>query len=251
MGHARTTAVAAKAHSRTGEHGGAMTVVLLVLAVLGLLTAVGYLAATVNHGRYRFAESNGTLVVERGLLLPLGFEPYRPETEALHTAYAPIQIPPGTTVRAGDVYSERGDLDRALYGVLSGWAKTRINGSDDSSLDLASSYLDRAELLPALSEEQRSELHRLHGEFAYNYALARIASIGSSLQKAREQLQVAVRLGTADAHTVDAWLAELASFEAEYDRMASRIAPRGRATPTTPSHTGDVLQQRNADERKD
>lgn len=248
MGHTRPTHAANKL--RRGEHGGAMTVVLLTLAVLGLLAVVGYLAATVNHSRYRFAESNGMLAVERGLLLPLGFEPYRPETEALRAAYAPIQIPPGASIRAGDIYSERGDLDRAMFGVLSNWAKTRSNASDDGSLDLAATYLDRAELLPALSEEQRAELHRLHGEFAYNYALSRIASIGTALQKAREQLQVAVRLGTAEARIVDPWLADLAGFEAEYERVAARITPRGRAAPATP-HTADAPPMHNADERKD
>ena len=219
---------------RAHERGGALVPVLLIVVVLGLLAAVGYLAATINHGRYRLAENNGTLVVERGRLLPVGFEFFRPEAEALRSAYAPIHLPEGAVFDASEVYGERGDLDRAIFTLLAGWARTRISNPSAEGLEVASTCLERAELLPALSEEQRAELHRLHGGFAYSYALSRIGEIGSTLQKAREQLQVAVRLGAAEPRIVDGWLTDLASFQAEYDRLAARINPHAGTTTTAP-----------------
>ncbi|MBN1962709.1 MAG: hypothetical protein JW841_17390 [Deltaproteobacteria bacterium] len=225
-----------------GESGGAATVVLLILVVLGLLALVGYLAATVNHGRYRFALHNDMLVIERGRLLPIGYDLYQPESETLRAAYSPIPIPEGAQIVGGEVFSERGDLDRAIFTVLTNWVKERLNSQGEEQLNLATMYLTRADLLSAISEEQRSELRRLNGQLAYNAALWRINSLGNLLKNVRSQLQTAVRLGVADANTVDNWLNNLDLFTVEYERLANSIKQPTQIKPP------DAV---NSSERKD
>jgi hypothetical protein len=214
-----------KTAGRRHESGNALLRLLVALVVLGLGSVVGYLASEINHRHYRLVSTDGWLVVERGRFLPMGFEPYKPDAEALRDAYAPVPLPPSGGLTPSEVYGERGDLDRAIFTLLSGWARNRIMSTNEKALDLASTYLERAELLPALAEEQRNELHRLRGELAYHEALTRLASVGKTLQQAREQLQLAAKLGAADPREVDGLAAEVDRVAASYQQLAARLTP--------------------------
>ena len=81
-----------------GAIGRFLTTTLVVVLILGLLGAVGYLLSDLNHRRYRINVRDGHMWVERGLFLPLGYVAYAPETPALKDAYAPIAVPLSETV---------------------------------------------------------------------------------------------------------------------------------------------------------
>ena len=55
-----------------GERGTVAQRALVTLVVLALIVAVGFLAADVNHRRYRLTAVDGQIVVERGRNMPVG-----------------------------------------------------------------------------------------------------------------------------------------------------------------------------------
>lgn len=221
--------------SSATERGNAGLRMLVTLLVVGLAGAVGYLAADVNHGRYRLVSADGRLAVERGRFFPFGFETYVPEVVALREAYAPLPLPQGAGAPADVVYSERADLDRAIFGLLAGWSRERMPSTDSGTLGLASEYLARAELLPALSEEQRAELHGLRGQLAYRHALARFVTVGGDMRKVRDELRLAVKLGGAEAAQVEAWVADIDRLLESYEELAGRLLPASAPAPALPS----------------
>jgi hypothetical protein len=217
-----------------GERGGVAVRAAVGLVVLALLGAVGFLGSEVNHRRYRLAVEDGQLLVERGRMLPVGFEAYLPAEEALRAAYAPIALPPGVSVDTTVVHGERGDLDRALFDVLVAWADARLAAPGDEAMHAATSYLARAELLPGLSEDQRHRLHGLRGELSYRHGLARIADAMSQLEQAREELLVAERLGPARSELQD-WITELEKVSRACRELAVRVRPATVAPTTSPT----------------
>jgi hypothetical protein len=206
------------------KRGGRFAFFLVTLLMLALAAVVLYLASTINHGKYRLTFVDGTLVVERGRLLPIGFEAFVPEAEALRGAYAPIQVPPGETARATEVFDDRADLDRGLYMTLSGWARSRLDAVAPEEFDLAVVYVQRAELLPGLSEEQRLELRTLRADLALRRGKRIVADAMSSLEWARREFKTAIELGAGRAGEAERWLAEV-------DR---RVAILRELTPAAP-----------------
>jgi hypothetical protein len=213
------------------QRGSAATRLLVGVLVLALLAAVAYLGSEVNHRRYRLEVKDGLLQVERGRFLPVGFEPYQPESEALRPAYAPVQVPPGAGVDTTAVYGERSDLDGALYRLLSAWAESRLKGGDEQSVNAATGYLTRAELLPGLAEEQRATLHRLRGQLALREGGAHVSGASRELAAARAQLLAAERLGAVEGRTLEPWLADLDRLTAQCNDLAGRLQPGRLGSP--------------------
>lgn len=217
---------------RESERGSAATRLLVGVLVLGLLAAVAYLGSEVNHRRYRLQVKDGALEVERGRFLPVGFEAYTPENPSLRPAYAPVPVPPGTTVDTTTVYGERSDLDGALYRLLSTWAEARLKTGDVESVRAATSYLSRAELLPGLAEEQRASLHKLRGQLALREGAAHVAGAGRALGEARAQLLTAERLGAVEDRALEPWLADLDRLSGLCKDLADRLQS-GRLGPAS------------------
>jgi hypothetical protein len=179
------------------------------LLVLGLGGAVLYLSATINHRHYRLSAHDGHVFVERGRLLPMGFEPFVPEAAALIAAYAPIPVPPGETVKPSEIFEDRTDLDRGLFMTLSGWARARLDTSDSEEFELAVTYVQRAELLPGLSEEQRNELRTLRADLSLRRGKRSVADALRSLERAREEFETAIQLGAGRHGEAERLLAEV------------------------------------------
>ncbi|HZH03313.1 MAG TPA: IF-2 protein, partial [Myxococcaceae bacterium] len=91
--------------------------------ILALVGAVVFLTSRLNARTYRLVADGGKLVVMKGRPFPVGSLPYRPQDPFLVDAYAPVPLPepapPDLLIRA---YSERDELDRALFVVLEGLA---------------------------------------------------------------------------------------------------------------------------------
>ena len=117
----------ARSERERGGAGRGFLVALLLLLVIGLAGTVVYLLSERNHGRYRLAVVEGSLVVERGRRLPAGFERFVPEAEPLQCAYAAIALPAGESLGEQEVFEDRGDLDAALFSLLANWARTRLD----------------------------------------------------------------------------------------------------------------------------
>jgi len=215
---------------RESERGSAATRLLVGVLVLGLLAAVAYLGSEVNHRRYRLEVKDGVLEIERGRFLPMGFEAYTPENDTLRPAYAPVPVPPGTTVDTATVYGERSDLDGALYRLFSTWAEARLKAGDDEAVNAATSYLSRAELLPGLAEGQRASLHKLRGQLALREGASHVTGASRELATARAQLLAAERLGAVEGRALEPWLADLDRLSGLCNDLAGRLQS-GRLGP--------------------
>lgn len=194
------------------EAGGivsALRALLVVGVVLALLAAVAYLLADINHRRYRLAVRQGQLQVERGLFLPVGFGPYEPETATLREVYAPLPVPTSETLNPQGNYDERADVDRALFTLLSGWARQRLDATDSATLELASMYVKRLEGLPSISEEQRGELRLLRANLAFREGGRILLEVQERLRRAQESFHQAILLGSPHATEAQQWMTEI------------------------------------------
>lgn len=200
--------------------------VVVTLIALGLAAVVGYLLSEINHRRYRLAAHEGQLVVERGRMLPFGFEPFVPASSDLRAAYAPVALPTGETFGHSEVFEDRADVDRALFAVLAGWVRERLQGSDPEGFTLATELVRRCELLPSLSEEQRAELRTLRADLAFRHGRQLLTDIAAQLGKALEEFKLALQLGTSRQGEARQWIDELERRILEYRELSrSRAAP--------------------------
>lgn len=195
--------------------------ILLGLALVASLCAVLYLMSEINRGRYRLRVSDSTLIVQRGAYLPFGFVNYEPAAEDLVRCYAPIPIPAGQAVDTAEIFGDRTDLDRALFAILAGWARTLITSSESDLFKLGVTLVERAELLPGLSEEQRVELRSLRADTSFARGHIMLESVVFKLKEARSAFQESLELGTKDVGRAREWIEAI-------DRKLKEFGPNGQ-----------------------
>jgi len=229
---------------RRNQYGGIgrlFTGFLVFCLVVALGAAVTYLLAERNQRHFRMRNQGGIVFIERGRLLPVGYEPFAPGAKDLQSAYAPIKVPAGERVDEVENFEDRVELDRALFSLLAGWARARLQASDGESFELASSYVGRCALLPGLSEEQRSELKSLRADLAYRNGKRLAYAIADDFDKAVAELKLALELGTSRPSDADAWVTQMNKWAHDYRAaLGERTKPEGApnapngSTPATP-----------------
>lgn len=208
-----------------GSIGRFFTGILLAVLIFGLGAAVVYLLSDINHRHYRLSVVGDTLLLERGQMLPMGFVPYVGDTNALRAAYAPIPLPPNETFPVHGIFEDRSDVDRALFGMLSGWARQRLESTDGPTLELAETYVKRLESLPGLSEEQRIELRTLRANLAFRDGGRLVADLVNQLHRAQAAFHLALELGTTHPGEAQAALNDIARKLQVYEPVAAPPAP--------------------------
>ncbi|MEZ4272820.1 MAG: phosphoribosyltransferase family protein [Myxococcota bacterium] len=178
------------------------------LLILGLLATVIFLLSQLNHGKYRLREEAGVLLVERGRLLPMGFEAYIPTDNGLKQAYAPLDMPNGVTLGEPLVFNERGEMDQTLFSLLGGWARREMEGKDNAAVERSTEYIVRADRLPGISEEQRGELRTLRADLAYRNGRM-VDQVVDLLKSALKEFETSIELGTTRRDTAMRWIAEI------------------------------------------
>lgn len=191
---------------------------LLVFALAG---TVIYLISDRNRGQYRLIAQSGTLAVQQGRFLPLGFETYEPEIPALRNAYAPIPLPPAEAFGESESFNDRADLDRALFALLAGWARERLLSEDAGDFELAVTFVQRSELLPGLSEGQRTELRILRGDLAYRNARRKLTTVAEQLRKALDEFKLSLKLGTSHPNDAQRWIDDIKRRVVAYNASTS------------------------------
>ncbi len=218
---------------------------VLALLVLGLGGAVVFLLSQLNARTYKVEVVDGNLVVMKGRLLPTGSEPYRPGDPALKETYAPVPLDgtiPGSLVN--EQFTERDQLDRALFEVVSGLARARITSDDPSVLEQGLYYLRRAEKLSGASEEQRQSLKVMHSEVAYYLARSKLDQARSEVAEAISQLKLAATTSNRHAHNANQMILEVEpaakAFEEALRKAAHRLSAPASAEPTDLSPASDL-----------
>jgi hypothetical protein len=224
-----------------------LVVVLLVLALGG---AVAFLLSQLNARTYSVQEVDGNLVVMKGRMLPFGAEPYRPPDPALREAYAPIPMDgnvPGHLI--DEHFTERDELDRALFDVVGRLAKAKVNSDDPQVLEQGLFYLRRVEKLSGLSDEQRQSLQDMHSEVAYYLARSKLDRARSEVAEAIAQLKLAATSANRHAHSANQMILEVEpaakaledalrraahGLSAPADSDAPRPEPKNPPAPSSP-----------------
>jgi hypothetical protein len=181
----------------------ALTRLLVTLLVLALGGAVAFLLSQLNARTFTLAVESGHLVVMKGRMLPWGAAPFRPSDVGLADTYAPIpletyDVPQSLLMQR---YTERDELDRALFTQLEALARPRIASDEPQRIERGVYYLRRAERLTGISEEQRASLKRMQAEVAYYQARQKMDDARRLITEALAQLRLASESDNRHART--------------------------------------------------
>ena len=159
---------------------------LLVTAVVG---AVALAASLHNQKKLRLAIHENELVVEQGRFFPFGFEQIEPNTDSKSRAYAPIPLRDMMKVDVPVEFSDRTELDQYLFSLLAAWSKELIGNGSTGDVTLAESLIERSELLPGVSVQQRREIRAMKADLSFSAARRFILESQEILRKAASELQ--------------------------------------------------------------
>lgn len=183
---------------------------VITVLVLGLAGASAYLASMLNNRTFSLEIHDGKLVVMKGLMMPTGSEPWKPGDAVLADAYAPLELE-GTSPMGvvGMKFTERDELDRALWSVIEGLARFRVNSDDPGQLDRGLYYLRRGDRLTGLTNEQKLSLTQLKADVAYYTARARLEDAQKQIEEALVQLKLASQAQNRHARSASQMLTEV------------------------------------------
>ena len=213
-----------------------LVILLLVLALGG---AVAFLLSQLNARTYSVQVVDGNLVVMKGRMLPYGTEPYRPADPALREAYAPIPLDGASAGNLSEErFTERDELDRALFEVVARMAKARVNSDETKVLEQGLYYLRRAEKLSGVSDEQRQSLQEMHSDVAYYLARSKLDHARGEVAEALAQLKLAATTPNRHAHSANQMILEVEpaakAFEEALRRAAHGLSAPADAQPAQP-----------------
>ena len=164
----------------------------VLVLVLALGVAVFQLLSKLNARTFMLRQEGDALVVHKGRALPLGSERYRPGDPLLADAYAPIPL---EGMPAGELlerrFSDRDELDRALFEVMEKLAQPKVFSNQGPELDQGLALVRRAEKLNGLTEAQRASLKAMQSELSFYLARTRLDDARRQLAEAMAQLQLA------------------------------------------------------------
>ena len=186
-----------------------LTTGLVVVLVIALGGVIAYLLSDLNSRHYRLSRSADMMVVEKGKFMPTGFQIYRPQEPGLSQIYQPVSIPAGADVPGGEVYEDRADLDRAMFAALAGWARQALEREGNGATLEAETLIERCDMLPGVSEEQRRDIQTLRADLAYRSGRRLLDGVVNQLKTAAEQFKRAINLGTSYAQEASTWLQEV------------------------------------------
>ncbi len=200
---------------------------LLFAVVVVLLAVVFWLLSERNQRRYTLAYENGLVSVKKGILFPVGDQPFKTDDPQLAQAYAPFAPPRGAKLEEARVFDERAGLDQALFVDLARWAREDIASERPAELERGLGWLARAEKLQQISAAQRAELAELRAESGYFEARGLVERAAEALRLARERLRLSS--GSASPHAGDAAraLRRLEPLVEETQRAGENLAPAG------------------------
>lgn len=186
------------------------TRLLIVLVVFGLGAAVVMLLSQLNSRTFTTELADGRLLILKGRMMPFGAAPFRPSDPALADAYAPIPLEglsPGPILEQR--FTERDELDRALFDVLEQLARPRVTADDPQAMERGLYYIRRAERLSGLSEEQRRTLKGMQAEGAYYLARTRLDDARRQIIDALAQLKLSAESQSRHSRNASQMLLEI------------------------------------------
>jgi hypothetical protein len=222
---------------------------VLMVLVLGMAGAVAFLLSQLNARTFTLAVQADQLVVMKGRMLPWGAMPYQPPDSRLADTYAPIPLEGhAVTNLLTQRFTERDELDRALFPVLEALARPRIATDDPAAVERGVYYLRRADRLSGLSEEQRAALKRMMAEVAYYQARQKLDEARKLIAEALAQLKLASESDNRHSSNATQMLSKVtpsttALEQALREAVHTLSAPRTKETPAPAPTTPPVPEQ--------
>ncbi len=190
--------------------GRAFTRVLVFLIIVGLTAAVVALLSRLNERTFTLQTVDDNLVVMKGRPFPVGEQPYHPSDALQRDAYAPIPLNhAGADGLLEQRFTEKEELDRALFDLISRLASTRITSEDPKVLDQGLYYLHRSEMLSGLTDGQRTLLKGMQSEVAFYLARSSLDDARRMVAQALSQLKLASGIPNRHARTASQMLLEV------------------------------------------
>ena len=235
----------------------AFTRLLVTLLILGLGGAVAFLLSQLNARTFTLAQEAGQLVVMKGRMLPAGSLPFRPGDPRLADTYAPIPLE-GRDVSGllEQKFTERDELDRALFPVLESLARPRVQSDEPAQLEKGLYYLRRAELLAGLSDEQRRTLETLKADMAFFLARQKLEEARRDVTEALTQLKLAAESRNRNTQRANQMLTSVGPAAQALEKAlravdASLGEPGGTAPTETPAPAPAPEQQQAVPPRQE
>jgi hypothetical protein len=225
------------AEQQQASSGGSKLVWLLVLALLG---AVWWLASERNARHFTYEVRGGELLVSKGRYFPTTTAAIGPG-DPLGKVYAGIQPPAGVKPIAEVEVEDQVSLDRALYELITGWARAAAKARDAAGQQQAEELVARVSQLSGLTPAQLSDLQTLRAELGWWSAARDLDQAVKQLAVARRKLEE-VRRGdvehaaqaTAMLTGLDALSLQLAELSAGRGGTAAAVVPAA-AAPEAPA----------------
>lgn len=217
----------------------AFTRLLVTLLILALGGAVLFLLSQLNARTFTLAQESGQLVVMKGRMLPTGAVPYRPGDARLADTYAPIPVE-GRDVSdlLTQKFTEREELDRALFPLLESLARPRVQSDEPAQLEKGLYYLRRAALLSGLTEEQRRTLETMKADVAFFQARQKLEEARRSVTEALTQLELAAESRNRNTQRANQMLTTVGpvarALEKALRAVDGSMAGAGASTPESP-----------------
>jgi hypothetical protein len=207
---------------------------MVFLCILGLGGGVAFLLSQLNARTYTLEVENGQLVVMKGRNLPAGAVPFRPSDPRLVDTYAPIPLEnhdPASLLPQR--FSEREELDRALFPLLEALARPRITSDEPERVEQGVYYLRRAQKLSGLTDEQRLSLQQMTSDVAFYQARQKLEDARKQIAEALTQLQVAAESQNKNARSANQMLTTVGPVARQLEE-ALRTAVHTQSAPREP-----------------
>lgn len=149
----------------SNKHNGIPIWVWIIIIILIIVCI--YFLSLINNKKFQICERDGYLIVKKGLFLPYGFSEYVPADIKKREAYLPLKIPEGEKV--GKIELDMGELDIALFKIISVWIEKYLANENEESLKIASGYIERLMKLN-VSPDDFERFSRLKGELLFKQA---------------------------------------------------------------------------------
>ncbi len=206
--------------------------------ILGLGAGVLFLLSQLNARTFTLALMDGQLAVMKGRNAPMGAVPYRPGDPRLADAYAPIAVEgQDVTALVQRKFTERDELDRALFPLLEALARPRIASDEPARVDQGLYYLRRAEKLSGITEEQSLTLKKLMTDVAYYQARQKLEDARRLIGDALTQLKLAAESESRHARSANQMLTTVTPPARELEealRRAVHTLSGPQAVPQSP-----------------
>ena len=212
---------------------------LVWILVVGLLGAVWWLASERNARKFSYEVRGGELVVAKGRYFPTGTGAVGPG-DPLGKVYAGIAPPAGTKPILETEFEDQVALDRALYDLITGWARAAAQKKDAAGQQQAEELVTRLSALSGLTPAQLSDLQGLRAELGWWSAGRDLEGAVKQLAIARRKLEEVRRGDVEHAAQAGAMLAPLDALALQLTELAAGRGG-GVAVPATQPGAGNTL----------